>query len=393
LKKKNPYFEFNKVVLFDKQKAELTLEFFYKTVADSVPAEDISTYLEARKKVVDELEYTVSITAAENTAKSYWPIIAWFIGIIAYCAALIATVVSWVRDKSKFDRLEESAFYPVSMLKFIALSFATLGLYQLYWYYRNWCYIKRADKVHILPFARAFFSGFWAYSFYSRLVGGEEAKNIKGLPKATWAAIFFAIIYFATSILSGKEAGVLFTTAFILISTPLVWYVLQIPQTSDAAYKNNSRWLWRHTLLVFVGAPLFVLVYGQRLGFLPGGEIMEGKSLHGYDLRFMQRHKIVPSDEPIIYFYSTAMVDMQDSGNGFTEKTVFAYWHGDDGSLVVKSVPFTNIKSITENKQGEHSLKIKDNSGDDFDIYLSSTASGNKQFINRIYQQWQGVQK
>lgn len=389
---KNPYFEFSKVVLFDKQKAELTLEFFYKTIADSVPANDISTYLDARKKVVDELEYSVSITKAENTTASYWPLIAWFTFIIAYCAALIATIVLWMRDKSKFDYLDESKFYPVSLPKFIVLSFVTLGLYQLYWYYRNWCYIKRADNVDILPFARAFFSGFWAYSFYKRLVNGEETKDIKFLPKATWAAILFAIIYFATSILSGKEAGVLFTTAFILVSTPLVWYVLQIPQSSDAPLKNNSRWLWRHTFLALVGTPIFALVYGQGLAFLPGGEIMEGKSLHGYDLRFMQRHKIVPSDEPIIYFYSTAILNMQDSGNGFTEKTVFAYWHSDDGSLVIKSVPFTKIKNITENKQGEHSLKIKDATGDDFDIYLSSTASGNRRFINRIYQQWQSAQ-
>jgi hypothetical protein len=57
----------------------------------------------------------------------------------------------------------ETAYFPVSTLKFIVMSVVTGGLYQLYWSYRNWKFVKNHYKRKILPFWRAWFVLFFHY--------------------------------------------------------------------------------------------------------------------------------------------------------------------------------------------------------------------------------------
>jgi hypothetical protein len=54
-------------------------------------------------------------------------------------------------------------FYPVSIGKFVTMSVVTFGLYELYWSYRSWKYLRDADGRTISPFWRAWFALFWHY--------------------------------------------------------------------------------------------------------------------------------------------------------------------------------------------------------------------------------------
>jgi hypothetical protein len=42
-------------------------------------------------------------------------------------------------------------FFPVSITKFLLLSIGTLGLYEIYWFYKNWGFIKARDRSDISP--------------------------------------------------------------------------------------------------------------------------------------------------------------------------------------------------------------------------------------------------
>ena len=50
----------------------------------------------------------------------------------------------------------QPAFFAVSPLKLIVMSTATLGIYELYWFYKNWKLIKQRTESNIMPFWRAF---------------------------------------------------------------------------------------------------------------------------------------------------------------------------------------------------------------------------------------------
>src|SRR4051812_24345977 len=52
----------------------------------------------------------------------------------------------------------EPAYHHVSPVKFIIYSICSLGLYNTYWFYKNWRYVRDRDGSNIRPFWRAIFS-------------------------------------------------------------------------------------------------------------------------------------------------------------------------------------------------------------------------------------------
>ena len=67
------------------------------------------------------------------------------------------------------------AYFTVGAVKFSLMSLTTFGLYELYWFYRNWRIIKDRDESQISPFWRAFFAPLWTFSMGSRF--RDEAKD------------------------------------------------------------------------------------------------------------------------------------------------------------------------------------------------------------------------
>lgn len=92
------------------------------------------------------------------------------------------------------DIAEESSFFSVSTTKLAVMSICTLGLYILYWLYKNFEHIKKTKDGYsgISPFWRAFFGPIWAYSCFDHIQDecDEKETNI------TVYAGLFAFIYF-----------------------------------------------------------------------------------------------------------------------------------------------------------------------------------------------------
>jgi hypothetical protein len=62
---------------------------------------------------------------------------------------------------------DQPSCFPVSLLKLTVMSIATFGIYELYWFYKNWKLIKQREKIKIAPFWRAFFAYFFCYQCFS----------------------------------------------------------------------------------------------------------------------------------------------------------------------------------------------------------------------------------
>jgi hypothetical protein len=79
-------------------------------------------------------------------------------------------------------------FFPVGIPKFLVLSFCTLGLYQLYWFYKNWMAVKERTGESIIPFGRAFFGIFYCYALLKRVRAHDDqlpSANLAAGPLAT----------------------------------------------------------------------------------------------------------------------------------------------------------------------------------------------------------------
>ena len=72
----------------------------------------------------------------------------------------------------------ELPFYCVSAMKLSILSLVTFGLYEPFWFYKNWVLVRAKSGRNISPFWRACFSPFFCYSFASVVNSSAESVNI-----------------------------------------------------------------------------------------------------------------------------------------------------------------------------------------------------------------------
>ena len=92
----------------------------------------------------------------------------------------------------------EEAYFSVGALKLALMSLTTFGLYELYWFYRNWRFIRWREKSHISPFWRAFFGVLWTFSLGNRFRDDAKAQNIS----VTLPVVALGILYLILSLTS-----------------------------------------------------------------------------------------------------------------------------------------------------------------------------------------------
>jgi len=87
---------------------------------------------------------------------------------------------------------DQAPYFAVSLLKLSVMSVCTGGLYEMYWFYKNWNLIKQhEERTDIMPFWRAFFAVFFCYPCFSRIYKdaaslGLRQSSLAGLLAAGW---------------------------------------------------------------------------------------------------------------------------------------------------------------------------------------------------------------
>ena len=136
------------------------------------------------------------------------------------------------------------------------MSICTFGLYELYWFYKNWVLIKARTEQDIMPFWRAFFAPLWAYSCFKHIKNSAIGNNV---PESLSIGLL-AIVYFVLQALPNLPDPywlVSFLSFTLLIPANSV--ALNINNHLISDFKNNetfSGWNWGGLVL---GGLLFVL--------------------------------------------------------------------------------------------------------------------------------------
>jgi hypothetical protein len=85
-------------------------------------------------------------------------------------------------------------FYPVSLLKLTLMSLATFGLYEIYWFYKNWKCVQRNDGYKVNAPIRAFFYPLMSYDLFKRIRGhADKAQLGPRLQAGLLAATIFVL--------------------------------------------------------------------------------------------------------------------------------------------------------------------------------------------------------
>lgn len=87
--------------------------------------------------------------------------------------------------------VEPMPFHSLDITKFVILSFGTFGLYDLYWFYRNWKLVKNQFRQDLSPFWRAFFAPLWGFSLFGEIhaYAGRHGRH------AGWSAGLLGALY------------------------------------------------------------------------------------------------------------------------------------------------------------------------------------------------------
>lgn len=71
----------------------------------------------------------------------------------------------------------EPIFFQVSVGRFIIMCICTIGIYEVYWFYKNWHFIRESRQNNISPIVRALLSPFW-YAALIKELNKEVSRAI-----------------------------------------------------------------------------------------------------------------------------------------------------------------------------------------------------------------------
>src|SRR5690606_2346000 len=146
--------------------------------------------------------------------------------MLGYALLFVAVIALWRIDVKRHPFPADMVYYPVSPPKFIAMFLLTLGIYGVYWFYKNWRYVKLRDQSSIMPVARGIFSLFWYYPLYEDL--REDSIRRYGKPLLPPLAVggVLAVAYLLFSLADGfSDYQLALTVPVVLLLLPLVNYI------------------------------------------------------------------------------------------------------------------------------------------------------------------------
>lgn len=161
-------------------------------------------------------------------------------------------------------------FYVVSSKKFYTLFFATLGSYQVYWFYKNWKQFRIHTRARVLPLMRGIFSIFFTHSLFKE-VGDRidlSGRLFDWQPKTL--ATMIVLLNIVSGIVdrfSGKSIGSPYTDLLSVALNVPIGMLLHKAQLAinfscdDPEGRTNDSFSIANYCWLAVGAVLWVLVF------------------------------------------------------------------------------------------------------------------------------------
>lgn len=164
---------------------------------------------------------------------------------------------------------DQNEFYVVSIRKFTLLFFLTLGIYSVFWFYKNWKEFKLFHDFSIWPVPRAIFSIFFVIQLFSyvkeRLQINQSSYSFdaKGLGIAY---IVFAVIDKGLSRLSYRNDESIVYDLLSIALLPVVYVILLKAQkainhaVNDPDGSQNDSFTAANYVWMILGGILWLLV-------------------------------------------------------------------------------------------------------------------------------------
>jgi len=180
-------------------------------------------------------------------------------------APLWSAPAAYAAPAPEVKEVYEYRLFPVSTTKFLVMSLVTLGLYQVYWSYKNWARIETENKEDIMPWARAIFLGIWNFSLFERVKARAANEEIP----VGWNPVVLGISVLLFAVISRLPHGISGLALFSFLPyLPVIQTIARInaKYASVTEEQPNSRFsAWNVAGIVVGGIVVFLVVLGSLM--------------------------------------------------------------------------------------------------------------------------------
>ena len=159
---------------------------------------------------------------------------------------------------------DKPLFLYISPARLILLSIASMSLYEAYWIYKNWRYIKERDGLDIKPFWRGIFGIFYCHSLLRRIHEDNDARTVQ---EPTFSAGGLAtgwviLLIFANIVSRAPSIAAIIIAAFIpsfLCLVPVQNYINSVTEKRNPNQKLYG-WSSGHIVCLVFGLIIWALL-------------------------------------------------------------------------------------------------------------------------------------
>jgi hypothetical protein len=160
-------------------------------------------------------------------------------------------------------------FLYIPVARLILMSIVSFGLYEQYWIYKNWRYVKERDNLPINPFWRAVFGFFYCHSLLRRIHEDADMRSIT-MPSFSpngLATGWVVLLIIARVVSRFPDIPASMVAAFIpsfLCLVPVQNYVNLVTERGNFGHEFH-RWSWGQILCLVIGVVIWA---GLLLGLV-----------------------------------------------------------------------------------------------------------------------------
>jgi len=169
-----------------------------------------------------------------------------------------------VQSDVQGTKKEADHFYVLPPGKFIALSFLTFGLYEIFWFAKNWTVIRDQERSKIHPILRALFSIFFFSELAARALRVARSKGYEKTYSYIWLTIAFIALNFTYSI--PRPASIIGLTSALPLLPVLNAMMFANGQKKGA--KINKQFSTGEIVVAIIGAIVWLGVVANFVEYL-----------------------------------------------------------------------------------------------------------------------------
>ena len=281
------------------------------------------------------------------------------------------------------------SYYAVPPLKFIAMSICTFGIYEIYWSYKNWQFVRDRDDRKIMPFWRAFFYPLWHYMLLSELNKSLQSSTLSSIG----VRAFLAVLVFVLNAL-WKLPDPYWLVSILTFAGFLPVLLAMRTRAPEAETQQQTRSFHPSNLVAYLlGGPMVAFVVLGTIGFLPSTIVVPGHALWDRDIEYLRAANILGPGEEIEYFYSEGVFSISEGGQFVSDEFVTTYYRDyDTGETYIDYASYAEIVDVdvawAQSFFDVTIVTITTGNDYQFHVWLSPEAGGDRRFVEALKARW-----